>query len=70
MTTAAAPAPAAASGPTRILPHLYLGCQRDVLNEVPALALALGVDDVAGRLTRVDPVGGRKRCDATPSPTS
>lgn len=22
-------------GPTRILPHLYLGCQRDVLNKVP-----------------------------------
>ncbi|XP_034722326.1 dual specificity protein phosphatase 16-like, partial [Etheostoma cragini] len=21
-------------GPTRILPHLYLGCQRDVLNKV------------------------------------
>ncbi|XP_077355896.1 dual specificity protein phosphatase 16 [Festucalex cinctus] len=25
--------PPAASGPTRILPHLYLGCQRDVLNK-------------------------------------
>ncbi|XP_076862495.1 dual specificity protein phosphatase 16 [Brachyhypopomus gauderio] len=24
--------PVASSGPTRILPHLYLGCQRDVLN--------------------------------------
>ncbi|XP_061523479.1 dual specificity protein phosphatase 16 [Phycodurus eques] len=26
-------APPSVSGPTRILPHLYLGCQRDVLNE-------------------------------------
>lgn len=26
--------PLNSSGPTRILPHLYLGCQRDVLNRV------------------------------------
>uniref|UniRef100_A0A9J8BW75 Dual specificity phosphatase 16 n=1 Tax=Cyprinus carpio carpio TaxID=630221 RepID=A0A9J8BW75_CYPCA len=25
--------PVSSSGPTRILPHLYLGCQRDVLNQ-------------------------------------
>lgn len=25
--------PVASLGPTRILPHLYLGCQRDVLNK-------------------------------------
>lgn len=26
--------PITSMGPTRILPHLYLGCQRDVLNQV------------------------------------
>lgn len=26
--------PLTTSGPTRILPHLYLGCQRDVLDQV------------------------------------
>ena len=26
--------PVTSPGPTRILPHLYLGCQRDVLNKV------------------------------------
>ncbi|KTF77958.1 hypothetical protein cypCar_00046813, partial [Cyprinus carpio] len=26
--------PVSSSGPTRILPHLYLGCQRDVLNQL------------------------------------
>lgn len=26
--------PTTTSGPTRILPHLYLGCQRDVLDQV------------------------------------
>lgn len=26
--------PVSSTGPTRILPHLYLGCQRDVLNKV------------------------------------
>lgn len=30
--------PVASVGPTRILPHLYLGCQRDVLNQVGARA--------------------------------
>lgn len=28
-------------GPTRILPHLYLGCQRDVLNKVSVLDAVL-----------------------------
>lgn len=28
-------------GPTRILPHLYLGCQRDVLNKVSILDVML-----------------------------
>lgn len=28
--------PVANTGPTRILPHLYLGCQRDVLDKVRA----------------------------------
>lgn len=26
--------PVGGAGPTRILPHMYLGCQRDVLNQV------------------------------------
>ncbi|KAM9772285.1 dual specificity protein phosphatase 16 isoform X1 [Syngnathus typhle] len=38
--------PAATPGPTRILPHLYLGCQGDVLNKVAAPA-----DDVASGVT-------------------
>lgn len=28
-------------GPTRILPHLYLGCQRDVLNKVSILLMSI-----------------------------
>lgn len=31
--------PVANIGPTRILPNLYLGCQRDVLNKVGALKI-------------------------------
>lgn len=30
-------------GPTRILPHLYLGCQRDVLNKVQQIRFILNV---------------------------
>lgn len=32
--------PVANVGPTRILPNLYLGCQRDVLNKVGALKMS------------------------------
>lgn len=35
--------PATTSGPTRILPHLYLGCQRDVLDQVRRAPLDGGV---------------------------
>lgn len=31
--------PVSSTGPTRILPHLYLGCQRDVLNKVTQTVL-------------------------------
>lgn len=50
--------PVANIGPTRILPNLYLGCQRDVLNKVGALKISFvaGFLDSSWRSTGL-PVG-------------
>lgn len=49
--------PVTSGGPTRILPHLYLGCQRDVLNQVaPPARVVLGLSGSDGTRLSVQDV--------------
>lgn len=44
-------------GPTRILPHLYLGCQRDVLNKVGRI----GVGEIMGHWSPIAKRAGQRK---------